>query len=706
MLKDRFISLMAVLGTGFLLLISLVISAALSAMGARLEHLLPGPEILLHILNFLVSFAVITLLFAMIYKLLPDTPIRWGDVWIGASITSLLFTIGKFFIGLYLGKSDVGLAYGTAGSLVVILIWVYYASQIFLFGAEFTAVYAEGHSAGQQTFSRPKRRMSFARMGSMQSPTLKERGGELSQRPRRHRIWAIAGTVVGLLIMAVLVVAFLLSTPLKHYAEREARERLSDFEITIGTLHVQPLRLALDVQDVAVRLRANPDPPLAVIPHLKADVGLLLLLTGKFNVTLQIEHPEFAATSQQVDSILHTPKKEEVKQQAVAWQDTLREMMPIRVSLSISDGHVWYQSEPTIKPIEVHALEVTAANITNRPADKESYPSELRVTARLEDEAEVALESRADFLVKPSPRIDGELKVQHLRLPTLLPITGQYNVQLRQGAFEMTSHVKYDAPTMVVNVHDFVLEDAKVDYVHQAHTKNKEIKRAKKGAENIKEVHRDPSVVVKISHGKILHSDVGFINKSASPDYRVFLSDLNLELENFSNRPEEGMGTVKLTGNFMGSGPTMVTGSFRPEKPNPDFDVQVRIVKTQATSLNKLLEAYGHLNAKQGTFAFFSDMAVKDNRIDGYLKPFLKDVQVYDPTQDKDKAASQKVYEAVVNGVLDLFKSTPTGQVATETDVSGPIENPRTSTWQILEKLVQNAFFKAILPGFKESRKV
>lgn len=142
-LKDRFLSLMAVLGTGFLLLISLVISAGISAVGTTLEHVLPGPELLLQIINFLVSFAVVTLLFAMIYKLLPDKPIRWGDVWIGASITALCFTIGKFFIGLYLGKSDVGVAYGAAGSLVVILIWVYYASQIFLFGAEFAAVYAE-----------------------------------------------------------------------------------------------------------------------------------------------------------------------------------------------------------------------------------------------------------------------------------------------------------------------------------------------------------------------------------------------------------------------------------------------------------------------------------------------------------------------------------------------------------------------------------
>jgi len=151
LLKDRFVSLMAVLGTGFLLLISLIISAGLSAIGAALGNFLPVPGFLLQIINFFVSFAIVTLLFAMIYKLLPDISIQWGDVWIGAIIASLLFTIGKFLIGLYLGKSDVGIAYGAAGSLVVILIWVYYASQIFLFGAEFTAVYA--HSRGSRLAS-------------------------------------------------------------------------------------------------------------------------------------------------------------------------------------------------------------------------------------------------------------------------------------------------------------------------------------------------------------------------------------------------------------------------------------------------------------------------------------------------------------------------------------------------------------------------
>jgi hypothetical protein len=162
---------------------------------------------------------------------------------------------------------------------------------------------------------------------------------------------------------------------------------------------------------------------------------------------------------------------------------------------------------------------------------------------------------------------------------------------------------------------------------------------------------------------------------------------------------------MKLTGNFMGSGPTVVKGDFRAEKPNPDFDVQVRIVKTQVTSLNKLLEAYGQLDAKQGTFAFFSDMKVKNNRIDGYVKPFLKDVEVYDPDAEKDDKTAKKIFQTVINGVLDVFKNTPTGQVATKTDVSGPVDNPHTSTWQVLGKLVENAFFKAILPGFEGTGK-
>lgn len=142
-LRDRLMSFTVVLGVGFLLLVSLVLSAGLSALGKFLSGLLPGFIHVMQVLNFIVSFGVITVLFAMIYKILPDVEIKWKNVWMGAALTSLLFTIGKFLIGLYIGNSSVASSYGAAGSLVIILIWVYYAAQILFFGAEFTKVYTK-----------------------------------------------------------------------------------------------------------------------------------------------------------------------------------------------------------------------------------------------------------------------------------------------------------------------------------------------------------------------------------------------------------------------------------------------------------------------------------------------------------------------------------------------------------------------------------
>ena len=142
LLRARLLSFGMILGVGFLLIASLVVSAALSALGRWWAPLFGGWEVLLQVVNFAVSFALVTAIFAMIYKIMPRVKIEWHDVWIGAAVTSLLFTIGKFLIGLYIGKSGVASGFGAAASLVVLLIWVYYSAQIFLLGAEFTWVYA------------------------------------------------------------------------------------------------------------------------------------------------------------------------------------------------------------------------------------------------------------------------------------------------------------------------------------------------------------------------------------------------------------------------------------------------------------------------------------------------------------------------------------------------------------------------------------
>jgi membrane protein len=141
-IRHRILSLAMVFGIGFLLLVSLVVSAGLAAAGKWLGGTLPGGEELWQVLNFLISFAVIALMFTLMFKYLPDVKVSWKDVWLGGAVTALLFTLGKYALGMYLGRSSVSSAYGAAGSLIVVLLWVYYSAQILFLGAEFTQVYA------------------------------------------------------------------------------------------------------------------------------------------------------------------------------------------------------------------------------------------------------------------------------------------------------------------------------------------------------------------------------------------------------------------------------------------------------------------------------------------------------------------------------------------------------------------------------------
>ena len=175
LVRNRLLSFGMVLSIGFLLLVSLMISTALSAVSSTFSDFLLGWDFGWQLLNAVFSFGIITLLFAMIYKVLPDVRIAWKDVWTGAAITALLFTLGKALIGLYIGNSSVASAYGAAGSFVVLLLWIYYSSQILLFGAEFTQVYANRFGSN----IRPDSHAKFAA-----DATAEEKGKSTAEEPK------------------------------------------------------------------------------------------------------------------------------------------------------------------------------------------------------------------------------------------------------------------------------------------------------------------------------------------------------------------------------------------------------------------------------------------------------------------------------------------------------------------------------------------
>lgn len=179
LLRTRLLSFGMILALAFLLMVSLAVSAAVASFGAWIGGLMPGWEVLLQVINTAFSLAVATALFAIIYKLMPSARIAWRDVWVGALVTAALFEVGKLLIGLYIGKSSMTEAFAAAGSLVVLLAWVYYAAQIFLLGAEFTKAFADEHgsTAAQHAMQRSETLAASKAARGTQEPPPEPRAG-------------------------------------------------------------------------------------------------------------------------------------------------------------------------------------------------------------------------------------------------------------------------------------------------------------------------------------------------------------------------------------------------------------------------------------------------------------------------------------------------------------------------------------------------
>jgi membrane protein len=207
LLRTRVLSFGMILGVAFLLMVSLVLSAVLAAFGKWWGGALGAWPFLTQVLDLAVSFGLMTLLFALIYKLIPRVPIEWRDVWFGAAVTAGLFALGKSLIGLYLGRSSMASAYGAAGSLVVMMVWVYYSAQIFLLGAEFTWVWAHAHGsrrtgAAPEAAGDPDAAPALALAGGVG----RSRALAVAPAGERRFLWVTATTMVlfsALLVRAV-----------------------------------------------------------------------------------------------------------------------------------------------------------------------------------------------------------------------------------------------------------------------------------------------------------------------------------------------------------------------------------------------------------------------------------------------------------------------------------------------------------------------
>jgi hypothetical protein len=246
----------------------------------------------------------------------------------------------------------------------------------------------------------------------------------------------------------------------------------------------------------------------------------------------------------------------------------------------------------------------------------------------------------------------------------------------------------------------------RADWVYRPQTAAPAKEAVRETAEAAGEVTNDPGMLLRARRVEMTDATVGFVNRQARPEYRVFLSEASLVLENVSNHRREGTATAQLRGQFMGSGATTVTATFRPEVRGPDFEIDARIENTDMRTMNDLLRAHGRFDVVSGVFSVYSEVSVQNRRIDGYVKPLFRDLDVHDQAQDRDKPFGARLRERAVELLGKVLKNQPRDEVATVASLKGPVQNPQSSTLQIVLNLVRNAFFDAILPGFqRESRR-
>lgn len=507
------------------------------------------------------------------------------------------------------------------------------------------------------------------------------------------------GAGILILIVLLIIASFFVDEPMRRSMERGMNASLKGYTVQIPKLHFSLFGLSVTLRDLSIRQQQNPNPPVLIVPRLKASVQWGELITGHLVADFLMDKPRLNLNLPQLEA----ENRDETPMKDKGWQDAVDKIYPLKINLwRINDADVVYLDDPKQPPLHIEHLYVRANNIRNIHSREHVYPSPVHAEAVVFGSGHGVLDGHADFLAKPIPGLHTNFQLDKVPLDNLKSIVKRANLELKGGTLSTHGELEYAAKTKNVHVADLVIQGVRADYIHTAATAPAETARKQKVAAAAKEASNRSDMDLRLDRFEIRNADIGLVNRAKNPAYRAFISGTNLTITNLSNKFEHGPATVTVTGRFMGSGTARATAHFRPEKSGPDFDLDAAIENTDMTKMNDMLRAYGKFDVVAGKFSFYSELRVKNGQINGYVKPLFQDMQVYDKRQDAEKSAFKKLYEKLVGGISKLLENKERDEVATKANISGPVSNPNSSTLQVIGKLIENAFIRAILPGFDE----
>ena len=507
-------------------------------------------------------------------------------------------------------------------------------------------------------------------------------------RSQRGLLWTL---LIASLALLVLFVASHFDEYLRRTLEAKINQRLKGYTVTLGHAHLSPLGLSLTLGQLVIRQQANPQPPVAALPRLTASVEWREILRGHLVADAVFESPRVHLNLEQ----LRQEDRDKVEVQDRGWQEALESIYPLKFNtIRVRNGDLVYIDEDPERPLHISRWNFTAANVRNIRSPDRVYPSTIHSDGIIFETGRGVLDGRANFLAEPFPAFQAKYRVTNVPLERLRPIGSRANLTVRGGTLSSHGDFEYGPRHKDVHLADVTVKKLRLDYTHSpaSTTADEKIAEASEGSQPVQ---------VRIDRFKIEDGRVGLVSWAKDRRFRVFVDDTDFTVTNISSGFRKGPAKAILTGRFMGNGALSGFATFRDDSKGPDFNITARLEGASLPSINELLRAYGKFDVVSGTFSVYSEVKVRNGRIDGYVKPLFKDIKVYSREQDKKKPVLKRLYEKIVGGLSHVLENEPREQVATVADISGTIENPETGAWPIVVRLVSNAFVRAILPGFE-----
>ena len=521
--------------------------------------------------------------------------------------------------------------------------------------------------------------------------------------PAHEKIWIVVLAMLASLGLLVFSADRLLDKPLRTWGEKAMNSHLKGYTVRLARWDTHLWRLAMELHGLTIVQDAHPESPVADIGSLEFKVSWRALLHLRLLGDLTIQRPSLRIDLAQ----LQEQAKSEVKLKDRGWQGAIEAIYPLKLEdLEIHDGSMLYVSaDPEALPLRLTKLEFAAQDLRNVQSTQGTFPSPVRMDAVLFETGAVRFDGVADFLAKPTSAIKGAIRIDRVPLERLGPVANVVQLKSKGGVLSVHGTIESTARSKTVLLQDVLLEGWKADYVTSEATKIAEKKHVQAVAKAAQQADNSPKSLLRIDRFRIVRSEVGFVNQTSDPHYRLFMTDFNLEMNNLSNQFTEGVAKFNASGNFMGSGSTQLRGGFRPDGKGADFDVHLEMKDAQLASLNNLIQAYAGFDVDHGRFSLFTEITVKNQQITGYIKPLISDLHVYGDHKDHHKGYLQQGWEHIVDGIAYLLKNDDRREVATVARLSGKVTDPQANNFRVALGLIRNGFFEAILPGFLSQTK-